>query len=183
MKDKTLEILGKYLDKDFRVSPMARSKSTIEEIKAIEKKLNVKFPEEYIHHLLAEDAEVLSERGIFVEVKEEIWRRPKQYDVGPFWTFLYGLHTFTTKSESEDWMQLEIAGKEFIESTGLNAVPILRIVGDADLYCVDESGKIMQYNHEEIALNEIGMDFWELLEKELKQLKERKQMMIDKNNK
>jgi hypothetical protein len=72
MKDKTMEILEKYLDNDFRVSPMASDKSTIDDINIIEKELDIKFPEEYIAHLLGDGAEVLGERGLYIEVKEEI---------------------------------------------------------------------------------------------------------------
>jgi hypothetical protein len=183
MKDKTMEILEKYLDKDFRVSPMAQNKSTMDDINIVEKELNIKFPEEYIAHLLGEEADVLGERGLYIEVKEEIWPRPKQYDVGPFWSFLYGIHTFTPSKESSDWMRLEIIGKEFIEETGIKAVPILQIIGDADFYCANEKGEIVQYHHEENDVEKIGMNFWELFERELKELKERKEMKIKGNNK
>lgn len=178
MKDKTMDILEKYLDNDFRVSPMAENKSTINDIREIEKELKIKFPEEYTAHLLADGVEVLCERGIYIEVKETILPRPRLYDVGPFGTFLYGLHTFTPSNSSADWMRLEVSGKRFIAETGIKAVPILKIIGDADLYCVNENGKIAQYNHEGNILNEIKMDFWELFEKELKELKARKEEMI-----
>ena len=181
MEDRTLEILGKYLDKDFRVSPMAENKSTISDIKKIEEKLEIKFPEEYIAHLLAENADVLVERGIYIEVKEEIWARAKPYDVRPFWSFLYGIHTFTPSETSKDWMRLEIAGEQFISETGIKAVPILQVIGDANLYCVNENGKIVQYDHEQNDVEETTMNFWELLEKELAALKERKEMKIKEN--
>jgi hypothetical protein len=185
MEDKTMDILEKYLDKDFRISPMSQKKYTINDIMEIEKELEIKFSEEYIAHLLADVAEVLGERGLYIEVKETIWKRPELYDVGPFWTFLYGIHTFTPSKVDEyaGWMRLDVVGKEFIKETGIKAVPILKIIGDADLYCVNENGKIVQYNHEESILNEIKMDFWELFEKELKELKERKEETIKENNK
>jgi hypothetical protein len=178
MEDKTMKILGKYLDNDFRVSPMAPNQSAIEDVKLIENELQIKFPKEYIAHLLGEGAEVLGERGLYIEVKEEIWPRPKQYDVGPFWSFLYGIHTFTPSKESQDWMRLEFAGKQFIEETGIKAVPILKIIGDANVYCTNENGEIVQYNHEENIIERIGVDFWELFEKELSELKKRKEMKI-----
>lgn len=183
MEDKTMEILKKYLDGDFMVSPMAPNKSTIHDITKIEKMLNIKFPDEYIAHLLAEGAEVLSERGVYIEVKEEIWPRAKPYDVGPYWSFLYGIHTFTASKESADWMRLEIAGKQFINDTGIKAVPILQIIGDANPYCANEDGKIVQYDHEQNIIEEIKLDFWDLFERELKELKQRKEMKIKENKK
>ena len=29
--------------------------------------------------------------GLYMEVREQFWPRPKLYDVGPFWSFLFGL--------------------------------------------------------------------------------------------
>jgi hypothetical protein len=118
MKDKTLDILEKCLDKDFRVMPIAENKSTITDIKKIEKELEIKFPGEYVAHLLAKGAEVLGERGIYIEVKETVWPKPQLYDVGQFWKFLYGIHTFTPSEFSEDWMRLKITGKQFIKEKG-----------------------------------------------------------------
>jgi hypothetical protein len=182
MKDKTLEILEKYLDKDFCIMPMAENKSTIDDVKKIEEKFKIKFPEEYVAHLLAEGGDVLGERGIYIEVKEEIWPRAKQYDVGPFWSFLYGLHTFTLSEGSQDWMRFEIVGEQFIEETGIKAIPILKVICDANLYCVNEAGTIVQYDHEQNIVEEMNMNFWELLGKELSELKERKEMKIKENN-
>ena len=181
MLDKTLEIMEKYLDGCFRISPMAPNKSTINDINEIEEKFKIKFPKEYIAHLLAEGADILGERGLYIEVKEDIWPRAKVYDVGPFWSFLYGIHTYTASRESDNWMRLEIVGEEFIEKTGIRAIPILKIIGDADLYCVNENGKIVKYIHDENKVEEIKMDFWELFEKEIKELRERKDMKIKEN--
>ena len=175
MEDKTIRLLENYLDGDYRVSPMAPNKVTIEDIRKAEKALEVKFPNEYIAHLLAEGADVLGERGIYIEVKEDVWPRAKLYDVGPFWAFLYGLHTFTASAESEDWMRLETVGKQFVETTGIKAVPILQVIGDANVYCVNERGVIFRYNHEENILEDVNLSFWELFELELKELKERKE--------
>ena len=183
MVDKTMEIIEKYFDGDFRISPMAPNKSTIKEINEIEEKFGTEFPEEYIAHLLGEGAEILGERGLYIEVKKDIWPRPKAGDVGPFWSFLYGIHTYTVSKESDDWMRLEIVGEEFIKETGIKAIPILKVIGDADLYCVIENGKIVRYRHEENRLEEIEMDFWELFEKEIKELMERKEKKIEENNK
>ena len=183
MEDKTLEILRKHLDKDFSVMPMAEKQSTIDDIIKIEKKLKIKFPGEYVAHLLAEGADVLNERGIHIVVKEEVWPRPKLYDVLPFWSFLYGIHTYTPREESEDWMKLETVGEQFIEMTGIRAVPILQIIGDANLYCVDGTGEIVQYDLGQNIVEKINLNFWELFEKELKELKERKEIKIKESKK
>ena len=92
--DKTINLLEKYLDGGYRISPMAPNKTSRDDIDAIENELGVKFPAEYIAHLLAEDADVLGDRGLYIEVKEDLWHRPKLYDVAPFWQMCYGfIHT------------------------------------------------------------------------------------------
>jgi hypothetical protein len=183
MKDKTMEILRTYLDSDFKVFPMAPRKTTLAEIKEVELELAVQFPPEFIAHLLGEGTEVLGERGLYIEVKEEVWPRPQKFDVGPFWTFLYGLYTYTAIKDSENWMQLTHAAREFTEHTGLKAVPIIKIIGDADGYCINEVGEIVQYEHETNTLVKTNMNFWEVFEKELKELRERKDRKLhEKNN-
>ena len=173
-QDKTWQLLNTYLDGDFRVMPLAPNKSTEQDIRDVEDILKVKFPIDYKIHLLGDGDNVLGTRGIYVEVLESIWPRPKVFEVGPFWSFLYGLHTFTASKKSEDWMQLEVVGKNFIEKTGLTAVPILKIVGDADVYCVDSNSNIGIYRHEENTIEQVNKTFWEVFEYELKELKERK---------
>jgi len=178
MEDKTWELLDSNLDGDFRVLPMAPNKSSEEDVSDVEVRLGIKFPEEYKVHLLGNGDVVLGNRGIYIEVKEAVWERPKAFDVGPFWSFLYGLHTYTASKESEDWMRLEVVGKEFFANTGIKAVPILKVIGDADLYCVNESSLISIYRHEENKIEPTDMTFWEVLEFELKELKERKNRKI-----
>ncbi|MBP9596106.1 MAG: hypothetical protein KBE24_04935 [Fusobacteriaceae bacterium] len=178
MEDRTLELMTKYLDGDYRVSPMAPHKSTLQDIKNVENELDINFPDEYIAHLLGENDEALGSRGIYIEVKEEFWERPKAYDAAPFWSFLYGFHTYTACKESTDWMRLNFVGKNFFAETGIKVVPILKIIGNRDLYCVNEKREIVKYNHDENAIENTNMNFWEVFEFELKELKERKELKL-----
>jgi hypothetical protein len=179
MEDRTIELLRKYLDGDFLILPMAPNKLSIQDIIDSETELGIKLPEEYRIHLLGNGDDILGSRGIYIEVVESIWERPKRLDVGPFWSFLYGFHTYTASKQSEDWMRIEIAGKEFFENTGLKVVPILRIIGDADLYCIDVNSQIVRYRHEENNIENVNMDFWQVLEYELQELLERKNRKIE----
>jgi hypothetical protein len=134
----------------------------------IQQQFGVKFPKEYVAHATGRFP------GVYVEVKEELWPRPQPYDVGPFWTFLYGIHTYTASELSESWMRLAVAAQEFQESTGQKAVPILKVVGDADVYCTDATGRICQFLHEQNTLEPVGLGFWELFEREIRELSIRK---------
>ncbi|MBO9684823.1 MAG: hypothetical protein J7502_19485 [Flavisolibacter sp.] len=178
-KDKTLDLLDLHLDQDFRVSPMAPNRSSEKDIHDLEKKFGIRFPEEYRIHLLGEGDGVINQRGIYVEVLENIWPRPNGLQVGPFWTFLYGLHTYTASKESEEWMRLEFVAKEFIENTGIQAIPIMKIICDPDVYCVDENSKIGIYRHEENLIEPIDMTFWDVFKMELKELRDRKDQKVN----
>jgi hypothetical protein len=172
MEDKTLDLIKEFdEDKDFMIYPLTPEECavTLNDVEEIEKTLGVKFPDEYKAHILGKVP------GMLVEVIEDIW--PRQKGGGAAWKFFYELHTFTASKDSEDWMRLEIEGKKFIEENGLKAVPILKITHDADVFCVNEDGKIVQFKHEEGVLSEIKMNFWELLDYELKELKKRKEKM------
>ncbi len=181
-EDRTWELFDLYLDGDFKVWPMAPDKSSEQSLHDLERKFGINFPVEYKAHILGEGDDVLGCRGVYVEVLEGIWPRPKPLEVAPFWSFLYGLHTYSASKESEDWMRLEVVGEEFMSGTGLTAIPILKIIGDADVYCIDENSKIGVYRHEENVIEEVHMTFWEVLEQELKALRERKDRKIKESH-
>lgn len=167
-QDQTVAILDRHLDSDFRVFPMAETATTLAQLVTIGKRLGVVYPPELAAHICGRFP------GVFVEVKESLWPRPKPYDVGPFWTFLYGLHTYTSAPESVDWMRLDFVASTFQKQTGIRAAPVLRVVGDANLFCVDGDGRLMQFDHEQNVLNPLDVNFWELFEREIAALKSRK---------
>ena len=167
--DRTEAILRQYFDSDFRAFPMADSAVNQEQFSALEEKFGVKYPPEFVAHVLGRFP------GLYLEVKEAIWPRPKPLEIGPFWSFLYALHTYTSAPESESWMKLETAAQSFKElEPSLQLGPILRVVGDRDLYCATSDGSIVQFQHETGELEPFNGDFWQLLETEIRALYERK---------
>jgi len=58
------------------------------DVAAFEATIGFRLPEEF------RDFTMSPLGGLWMEVKEELWPRPKPYDVGPFWSFLYGLKVF-----------------------------------------------------------------------------------------
>jgi len=168
-EDQTEGILGRHLDGDFRVFPMAETAATAAQIEAIGRRYGVLYPAELAAHICRRFP------GMYVEVKEEIWPRPKPFEVGPFRSFLYAVHTFTSAPESEDWMRLDSAAESFQKTTGLAAAPILKVVGNADCCCVNGEGHLFQFNHEENSLQPVALNFWQLLEQEMAELNDRKE--------
>lgn len=165
--DQTTSILERHLTGDFKVFPLAENTTSTDQIRAVAKSLGVSFPGELVSHLSGRFP------GIFVEAKEEVWPRPKQLDVGPFWSFLYAVHTYTASPHSEDWMRLEVVGQQFKNETGLAAVPVLRLVGDANVYCVGEQGEMLRFDHELGTLEPVEGSFFQVFEREVSALVER----------
>lgn len=174
-EDRTVEILNKYIDEDFIAYPMAEGKLDRKDLKAIENEMQIKIPDEYRAHLLGEFP------GIYLEVKEHIWPRPKEGDVGPFWSFLYGIHTFTASRSSDEWMKIDAVASSYKDISGKLVLPILKVVGDIDIYFYDKDCNIIQYNHEENSFKNVKMSFWELFEREVSELFERKKNRVSAN--
>jgi hypothetical protein len=112
--------------------------------------------------------------GLWVEVKETLWPRPRAYDFGEFWSFLYALHTYGLNPGIIDSMNLEAEANRFRELTGHELIPCLRVVGDANIYLMDSVGEILQWDHEIEELLPVRMSFFELLDRELGELRQRK---------
>jgi hypothetical protein len=167
-EDRTESILQKHLDGGFKVFPMAEDRANPGQIEAIGKRFGVKYPPEIVAHICGKFP------GIYIEVVESLWPRPKANDVGPFWSFLYAVHTYTSVPDSEPWMRISDAAESFQKGTGLTAAPVLRLVGDRDLYCVDATGKLVQFRHEENVLEPVRISFWALFEREVAELVKRK---------
>src|SRR5687767_12958058 len=90
--DQTEPILRRHLDHDFTIFPMAESLGQLAQVKAIENEFGIHFPPEFVAHVCGRFP------GVLIEAKESIWPRPKVLDVGPFWSFLYALHSYTPVS-------------------------------------------------------------------------------------
>ncbi len=165
--DQTEEILARHLTGDFRIFPMAETPATARHAAEVAKRLGVQFPPEFVAHLCGRFP------GIHVEAKEEVWPRPKQFDVGPFWSFLYAVRTYTAADSSEDWMRLEVVGSKFRQDTGLSVVPVLKRIGDANCFCVDGKGELSEFDHETQALTPVEGGFFQLFENQIRDLAER----------
>jgi hypothetical protein len=126
--------------------------------------------------------------GLYVEVKEEIWPRPKEFDVGPFWSFLYGLFVYGFGREIPEWMDIRRQAEAFRRETEAwmdlqpeafrresKQVPFLKIIGDADVYCFGEDGRIARWSHETGEFEAEDRSFSEVLDFELGELKARKE--------
>jgi hypothetical protein len=120
--------------------------------------------------------------GLYMEVRQEFWPRPKPYDVGPFWSFLYGLKVFGIAERIPDWLDIRVQYRQFKSAGFGELVPFLQLVGDADKFCFDSGGRIIRWSHEEPEKREIeAMTFAALLLHEIHELEDRKDRKIRGN--
>ena len=171
-KDRTKEILDSIWDEDYRVVAAGEDAPSKSWLKGYVKENGFKLPKEYISHA----ANFYS--GLYVEVNEEVWPRAEEFSVAPFWSFLYGVFSYAFNEESPEWMNADIARKEFQE-LGHDVLPILKVIGDADVYCLDKSGSILKWSHELDELDQFEGSFFDLLRLELSELSERKRRKVE----
>src|SRR4051794_8393108 len=96
--DEITNYFRSYDKKSYVVFAQYGNEPSLEDVTRFGAKVGFRFPEEFrqfaIHPL----------GGVYIEVKEEIWPRPKEYDVGPFWSFLYGVYVYSLSSEAPDFL-------------------------------------------------------------------------------
>jgi hypothetical protein len=169
--DKTEEIINLIWDKELYYLVTAGDDApTLREIKDFASSLAITLPQDYLAHATGYCG------CLYIEVKEQFWPRHKAGDVGPFWSFLYGLFIYAYSEEAPDWMNVRIAAQEFKEM-GHNVIPILKVIGDADIYCFNQRGRIQRYSHEENNFEDFEGSFFDLLRHEFLELENRR---IDK---
>lgn len=167
-KDPVKEVLDRYVDQDFKLFACGENVPSEAEITEFESMAGFMLPKDFRAFSMS------SLGGIYIEVKEQVWPRAKEFDVGPFWTFLYGLFTFGFGTDIPEWMDIRIQTLTFRGETGHQVVPFLKIVGDADLYCFDKSGRVRRWRHETDELDPVDGCFLDVFELEVKDLKDRK---------
>ncbi|MBO0755783.1 MAG: hypothetical protein J2P54_07975 [Bradyrhizobiaceae bacterium] len=104
-----------------------------------------------------------------------MWPHAREFEVGPFWSFLYGLAVYGFSPEIPEWLDIRRQADLFRRATDSTHVPFLKIMGDADLYCFDTNGGILRWEHETGEFCPLDKSFAGLLDFELGQLKARKE--------
>ena len=170
--DRTREVVLPLLDGDLTLYPLGEGQASEASVLALGRDLGVRFPDAFVAHICGEFP------GAIVLTAEHVWPRPDPYKVAPFWQFLYAVHSFTPLTTSEAWMRLDVVGRRFQAETGHAAVPIFKIMGDADVYCTDANGQLLLFDHELNTLEPVELDFWNLLERETRELVERKNRLV-----
>jgi hypothetical protein len=167
-EDRTEEILNLIWDREeYYLVAAGKDAPAKGQVKEVAARHGIRLPADYLAHATGYWG------SPYLEVKEDIWPRHKAGDVGPFWSFLYGVFVYAYARQAPDWMQVTPAADEF-RKMGYQVMPILKVIGDADVYCFNPQGKIQQWRHEEDRFEPFDGGFFDLLEHEFKELDERR---------
>ena len=112
------------------------------EIDAVEKRLGVRFPKDY--------RDMVTRYAAFtVEAKPEHWPAPKEYDVGPAWTFETGFALLAFGADVPEFLDIERATAKLRQTTGSDLVPFFQRFSNADRTCFTPYGSIVEWRHDE----------------------------------
>ena len=118
--------------------------------------------------------------GLYMEVREELWQRPKPFEVGAFWSFLYGIKVFGMGKDIPEWLDIREQFDSYNKENFVDFVPFLQLVGNADCYGFNSKGQIVEWNHEEEPSERtlIELSFSELVMREISELENRKERKL-----
>jgi len=143
------------------------------DVAAFEAAVGFRLPEEFREFTMS------SLGGLYMEVKEELWPRPKAYDVGPFWSFLYGIQVFGIAKDIPEFLDIRVQASEMTAAGYKGLVPFLQRVGDPNKFCFTAKGEILDWDHEVAEQTRlVDETFPDLLLREIRDLESRKEHKI-----
>jgi hypothetical protein len=171
--DDVLSYFRSYDKSSFAVYSCQGNEPSEGDILAFETEIGFRLPGEFREFTMS------ALGGLYMEVRENLWPRPKAYDVGPFWSFLYGLKIFGIASNIPPWLDLRHQYRELRSEGYPGLVPFLQWVGDANRYCFRSDGGIVEWDHEEPDRRDtLDTDFASLVMHEIHKLEDSKERKL-----
>ena len=166
-------ILERHLESgQYEVVACGADGPTVEDIDAFASDAGVDLPFDFV------DFSVSRIGGLYLAVKEDLWPRPQAFDVGPFWSMLYGLYVYGFSRDTPEFMSIRHQTPVFRQHSGTNLVPCLKVICDPDLYGFDPGGVVCRWDHETGECSQVEKTFLEILEFEVAELVKRKVMKL-----
>jgi len=162
-----------YDKKSYEVFSQQVAEPSMADVTAFESRIGFDLPPEFREFALHPLG------GLYMAVKEELWPRAQAYEVGPFWSFLYGLMVYGFCPQAPDWLQISNAWSRMSDSGYSQLVPFLKVIGNPDPYCFTRDQKIVIWRHETPEeVEEVAKNFYDVLMFEIRELEERKQRRV-----
>ena len=162
-----------YDKKSFYVVACQGNEPTEVEVAAFEAIVGFRLPDEFRAFTMSPLG------GLYMAVREKLWPRPRPYQVGPAWSFAYGLKVFGIAVDIPDWLDIQVQYRELSEEGFPELVPFLQVECDADRCCFDAAGRIVKWDHEQPELRELLTEsFSDLLLSEIRALEARRDRKV-----
>lgn len=167
--EKVYDYFRSYDKETYLVVGCMGNEPTEQDIKAFEDQYKINLPEDFREFTMSPIG------GLFMEVREELWPRAKQFDVGPFWSFCRGIIVYGIADEIPDFLDIREKTKELHDEGFTDYIPFLSIVGNGDeIFCFDKDNKIVLFDCYEGEAEPIEGSFSDCLLKQIEELEERK---------
>lgn len=167
-----------YLDKDFRLLKSVIP-PTMDQLSELRSQLNCDFPQEYLDYLAENGA-------TYLQVKEEVWKKPQQYEIRPAWEMMSTIIVLGISSEEEkanfpDMLNLVKITEEFQPMFNSSLIPFFKWESDNIISCFDQQGKIFNLSYGDPENPEpIEMTFNAFIESQIEKLVENKNKYKEK---
>jgi len=165
-----------YDSKTYQVVACMGNEPSEEDIEDFEKLYQISLPDDF------RDFTMSPLGGLYMEVREELWPRAKAFDVAPFWTFCRGIKVYGIANGIPDFLDIRLKTKELHELGFVDYIPFLSIIGDGDvIFCFDKNNHIVALDwYSSGEAEELNSDFSDLLLKQIQELEERKNRMLER---
>lgn len=163
-----------YDKQTYQVVACTGNEPSEQDIKQFEDQYKIKLPADFREFTMSPLG------GLYMEVREEIWPRAKQFDIGPFWSFCRGIIVYGIANEIPDFLDIRVKTKELHEDGFTDFIPFLSIIGNGDeIFCFNKDNEIVLLNYYETGeATPVEGTFSECLMKQIEELEERKNMKI-----
>lgn len=155
-----------YNKSHYRLMGNGRCPPSGRQWEAFETAIDFKFPEQFKEFSLS------AVGGLYLEVYEELWDRPKNVEPGLEWKNLYSIKVFGIGFGVPTWLDLrEEVNALPKEETDL--VPFMARGSECERYCFDLDEQIVRWSPEDGERTLVEENFYSLLMKEISDLAER----------
>lgn len=150
-----------------------------EDLSSFEQAVGIRLPQEFREFTMSPLG------GLYMEVREEIWPRAKQYDVGPFWSFCRGILVYGIAEEIPEFLDIRKKTQELRNDWGFtDYIPFLSVIGNGDeIFCFDRDGNIVLLDYYQTGeAKPVEGSFSDCLMKQIEELEDRKNRKIRKED-